>query len=504
MGREFFVFKEVLFMIYSSTRNNHNIAKSKEAIIRGIAADGGLYVPESIPTVDLNEDHLINMDYHTLARFIMSKYLTDFSTEELMDCIEKAYDDKFTQNIATLVDGFGISFLELYHGPTQAFKDMALSILPHLLKQSMATEGLNKRVVILTATSGDTGKAALQGFSEVDGTSVIVFYPRDGVSEIQKRQMITHEGSNTFVVGIDGDFDDAQRGVKDIFNDESLKAHLDEKNYMLSSANSINIGRLIPQIVYYFHGYLEMLRSGSISQGECINFVVPTGNFGNILAAYYAKKMGLPVNKLICASNENNILFDFLRTGTYDAKRALRLTSSPSMDILISSNLERLLYEISSHDSTIVGDLMKKLQTEGKYEITNEMQHELKDFYGNFASEDEVFKNIKQVFETSGYLMDTHTGVAYSVYKKYLSETGDNTKTIVVSTASPFKFGKSVSLALGIDIKGLNEFEINKKLSGITGVSLPEGLKNLEERDIIHDNSCKKDEMKAVVRKILL
>jgi threonine synthase len=491
-------------MIYRSTRNSYEAILSCGAMIKGIANDNGLYVPDEIPLINEKLEDLINMSYKELAFLIMKKFFMDFEDGELLECIEKAYDSKFdTPLIAPLVERSGVHFLELYHGPTLAFKDMALSILPHLMKTARSKLNIKRELVILTATSGDTGKAALEGFSNVDGTKIIVFYPKDGVSEIQKRQMISQEGENTFVVSIDGNFDDAQNGVKKIFGDREFGEKLYENNYILSSANSINIGRLIPQIVYYFYGYLNLLKSNKIETGEKINVVVPTGNFGNILAAYYAKGMGLPVNKLICASNINNVLYDFLNSGVYDKRRELKLTSSPSMDILISSNLERLLFEISGRDHAMIKDMMEMLQSVGSYEITNSMKKNLKDFYGGYADEHETFEGINKIYKASGYVMDTHTAVAYSVYNKYKQETGDNTKTIIVSTASPFKFGRSVCTSVGIGVDGLDDFRVIDELSRAAGIKVPGAIKALERKKVIHKNQCNKNDMKKTVEKIL-
>jgi threonine synthase len=491
-------------MKYKSTRSKTPVLSSSEAIIKGIAEDGGLYVPLEIPKLDKSLEALSALDYKELAYYIMSKYLTDFKEEELRECIEKAYNEKFdTPSIAPLVEKAGAHFLELYHGPTLAFKDMALSILPHLLLTSMKKQDIKQEVVILTATSGDTGKAALEGFANIDGTKILVFFPQDGVSNIQKLQMITQEGANTFVAGIEGNFDDAQNAVKSIFNDKQLAEELYSKGYLLSSANSINIGRLVPQVVYYFHGYLSLLREGKITKNETVNIVVPTGNFGNILAAYYAKKMGLPINKLICASNENNVLYDFINTGVYDKRRELHLTSSPSMDILISSNLERLLYEISDHSEEAVNDLMQKLASEGVYEISNTMKQQLIDFYGGYSTEAEVQAAIKQLYSEEGYLIDTHTAVAYSVYKKYVKETGDVSKAIIASTASPFKFGKTVSEAIGVDTNGLDDFEILEKLAKAAELDLPDSIKSLSTKPVLHKSCVKKSEIKSVVEGFL-
>ncbi|GAH24394.1 unnamed protein product, partial [marine sediment metagenome] len=407
-------------LYFKSTRGDQKRILSAEAIIKGIADDGGLFVPETIPQASKDLYKLKNTDYKELVFLIMKEFLTDYSQDELKDCINKAYDNKFdTEIIAPLSKKMGACFLELYHGPTLAFKDMALSILPHLLKKAVQKLNLNQEIVILTATSGDTGKAALQGFANVEGTKIIVFFPYKGVSKIQERQMLTQKGANTYVIGIKGDFDDAQRGVKEIFEDSAFNKKIGEKNYIFSSANSINIGRLIPQIVYYFYAYLNILDEGEIKNGEKINIVVPTGNFGDILAAYYAKEMGLPVNKLICASNENRVLVDFFKTGVYDKRRKLFMTISPSMDILVSSNLERLLWAIGERDTKKVKGLMNSLKEKGYYRIDSETKKRLKDFYGGFALQEESRQCIKEVFEKSKYLIDPHTAVAYTVYKKY-------------------------------------------------------------------------------------
>lgn len=491
-------------MIYKSTRSSENEISSCEAMIKGIADDGGLYVPKEIPEINESIEDLINMNYKELACFILKKFFTDFEDGELEKCAKTAYDDKFdTPIIAPLVEKEGVHFLELYHGPTLAFKDIALTILPHLLKTAAKKKNIEKDIVILTATSGDTGKAALEGFANVVGTKIVVFFPQNGVSEIQKRQMITQDGKNTFVVGIDGNFDDAQNGVKALFNDKEFVKEINENKYIFSSANSINIARLIPQVVYYFYSYLTLLKNKKIQKGESINVVVPTGNFGNILAAYYGKKMGLPIHKLICASNENNVLYDFLNSGVYDKRRDLKLTMSPSMDILISSNLERLLYEISGRDEALIKELMLKLQKEGKYEITEDMKTKLKDFYGGYASEQKTLESISNLYKSSGYVMDTHTAVAYSVYKKYKEETHDDTKTIIVSTASPFKFGRSICKAIGIETDNIDDFKVMDELSKTAKLPIPEAIKNLQYKKIVHNNLYKKDEMKIAVKKFL-
>lgn len=487
-------------MKYTSTRNKTVSISSSEAIIQGISKDGGLFVPTNIPKLN-NIMDLKEMNYKELAFIIMSKFFTDFKSNDLKNCIDKAYDIKFSKKeIAPLVSVGDAFFLELFHGPTLAFKDMALSILPYLLKEAIRINKIDKEVVILTATSGDTGKAALEGFANVNGIKIVVFFPENGVSEIQKRQMITQEGSNTFVIGINGNFDDAQNGVKEIFNNNDFLNLLYKNNYILSSANSINIGRLIPQIVYYFYGYLTLLRERKIKNNEKINIVVPTGNFGNILAAYYAKEMGLPVNKLICASNENNILTDFINTGIYDKRRELILTSSPSMDILISSNLERLLFHISGEDDMFIRTKMDDLARQGYYKIDN---LNLKYFYGAYSTEKQVSFSINNMFVKNKYLMDPHTAVAYNAHEKYKLETCDDTKTIIASTASPFKFGSKVASSIDIDVKNKDEFNIIKELASKTNIEMPRAIANLENKEVLHENNCNKENMKYLVEKFL-
>lgn len=486
-------------MRYISTRNKETSIRSSQAIIQGISKDGGLFVPDEIPEVSLEE--LKGLDYKELAFKILKVFLTDFEDADLKECIENAYDDKFdTDIIAPLVKVGDDYCLELYHGPTLAFKDMALSILPYLLKKSLKINNIEEEVVILTATSGDTGKAALEGFANVDGIKILVFFPEDGVSKIQKLQMKTQEGANTFVVGINGNFDDAQSGVKEIFNDKDFVEELKKNNYILSSANSINIGRLIPQVVYYFYSYLTLVDNDEIKMGNKINFAVPTGNFGNILAAYYAKNMGLPINKLICASNENKVLTDFFNTGIYDKRRELVLTTSPSMDILISSNLERLLHHLDKDGEGVTPSAMEQLSKNGYYEVEKER---LDEFYGAFAAEDEVAETINKVYEEYNYLFDTHTAVAYRVNKDYQKKTKDNTKTVIVSTASPYKFASTVAQSIGIDVEKIDEFEIIDGISEKTGLGIPESLNDLKTKEIIHNNTCNKEEMKEVIEGFL-
>ncbi len=502
-------------IIYSSTRNAEEKVTPSMAILKGLADDGGLYVPNRIPQLDVSLKDLAAMDYKQVAYEVMKLFLTDFTEEELKDCINKAYDSKFdTDVIAPLVKADGAYFLELFHGATIAFKDMALSILPHLLITSARKNNVKNDIVILTATSGDTGKAALAGFADVKGTKIIVFYPKNGVSPIQEKQMITQRGDNTYVVGIHGNFDDAQTGVKNMFNDKELEEELAAKGYQFSSANSINIGRLVPQIVYYVYAYTRLLGNGNedkddeiageITDSEKINVVVPTGNFGNILAAFYAKNMGLPIDKLICASNENKVLYDFFSTGTYDRNREFKLTSSPSMDILISSNLERLIYLIAGNDAAANATYMKSLSDSGKYEITADMKAQLEAFYGNFASESETASTIKRIYDNTGYIIDTHTSVAASVYKKYVSETGDDKKTVIASTASPFKFTRSVMDAIDKDkYDQMSDFELVDELSRIGNVAVPAAIEDIRTAPVLHDRVCDKTEMKAMVKGIL-
>ena len=492
-------------LFYSSTRSADVKVTASQALLKGLAADGGLYVPSAIPAFDVSLKDMTSMDYKQVAYEVMKLYLTDFTEEELKSCIDKAYDAKFdTDEIAPLVKADGAYYMELFHGATIAFKDMALSILPHLLTTSAKKNGVKNEIVILTATSGDTGKAALAGFADVPGTRIIVFYPKNGVSPIQEKQMVTQKGDNTYVVGIHGNFDDAQTGVKNIFGDEALNKELDEAGFQFSSANSINIGRLVPQIVYYVYAYTRLLANGEIEDGEKINVVVPTGNFGNILAAYYAKNMGLPINKLICASNENKVLYDFFATGTYDRNRDFVLTTSPSMDILISSNLERLIYKIAGADASANKNLMENLKNEGKYSITDSMQKELDDFYGNYASETEPADIIKAIYEDTGYVIDTHTAVAAKVYKKYLTDTSDNTKTVIASTASPFKFTRSVMDAIDkAKYDSMSDFELVDELSAIANVTVPQAIEEIRTAPVLHDRICDRTEMKDTVKNIL-
>ena len=493
-------------LIYSSTRNAKEKVTASQAILKGLADDGGLFVPDRIPSLDVTIDELADMNYQETAYAVMKQFLTDFTEEELKDCIQKAYDSKFdTKEIAPLVESDDAYYLELFHGPTIAFKDMALSILPHLLITAARKNQVKNDIVILTATSGDTGKAALAGFADVKGTKIIVFYPKNGVSPIQEKQMVTQKGDNTYVVGIHGNFDQAQTGVKKMFQDKELAAQMDAAGFQFSSANSINIGRLVPQIAYYVYAYAKLYKKGEIAKNEKINVVVPTGNFGNILAAFYAKNMGLPIAKLICASNENKVLFDFFRTGTYDKNREFMLTSSPSMDILISSNLERLIYRIAGNDAAKNKELMTALTSGGAYAITEEMKEQLADFYGNYTSEAETAKVICDLYDKTGYVIDTHTAVAAGVYKKYKEETKDTeTKTVIASTASPFKFTRSVMDAIDKEkYDSMTDFELVDELSRIGHVAVPKAIEEIRTAKVLHDTVCEVAEMPEVVKKFL-
>ena len=495
---------EHMNLIYRSTRNKEVSVTASQAILKGLADDGGLFVPESIPALDKSMDELAGMSYQETAYEVMKQFLTDFTEEELKNCIASAYDEKFdTKEIAPIREADGTYYLELFHGATIAFKDMALSILPHLLITSAKKNQVKNEIVILTATSGDTGKAALAGFAEVPGTRIVVFYPKNGVSPIQEKQMVTQKGANTFVVGIKGNFDDAQTGVKKIFGDKELAAEMQEAGFQFSSANSINIGRLVPQIVYYVYAYAKLYAAGKLEKGEKLNVVVPTGNFGNILAAYYAKNMGVPIGKLICASNDNKVLYDFFVTGTYDRNREFILTTSPSMDILISSNLERLIYKIAGADAEANKELMKSLSEAGKYDITESMKAQLADFYGEYASEADTAEEIREVYEKTGYVLDTHTAVASKVRRKYLAETKDETKTVIASTASPYKFTRSVMNAIDEKYDKMSDFELVDELNKISGVAVPKAIEEIRTAPVLHDTVVEVDEMKTTVKKFL-
>ena len=489
---------------YKSTRNSDILVTASEAVLKGLAEDGGLFVPEYIPKLEVSLEELAGKSYQEVAYEVMKLFLSDYTEEELKHCIASAYDDKFdTKTIAPLKEADGAYYLELFHGATIAFKDMALSILPHLLTTAAKKHQMKEEIVILTATSGDTGKAALAGFADVPGTSIIVFYPKDGVSKIQEKQMVTQAGKNTKVVAIRGNFDDAQTGVKEIFGDKALAARMKEQGYQFSSANSINIGRLVPQVVYYVYTYATLLAQGKLKCGEPMNVVVPTGNFGNILAAYYAKQMGVPVKKLICASNENKVLYDFFRTGIYDRKREFVLTSSPSMDILVSSNLERLIYTCAGEDSDTNAELMRQLKEEGKYQITEDMKKKLEDFAGGYTSEAETAATIRKVYDKTGYVIDTHTAVAAGVFYKYKEETKDDTITVIASTASPYKFTRSVMEAVEGKTSEEDDFTLVDRLSVISGVAVPKAIEEIRTAPVLHDMVCDKNKMQETVTGIL-
>ena len=491
-------------LLYKSTRDAEKTVTASQAILKGLADDGGLFVPVSIPKLPVSLGELKEMTYQEIAYTVMKEFLTDFTEEELKSCIAKAYDSKFdTEEIAPLAKVEDAYYLELFHGATIAFKDMALSILPHLLTTSAKKNQVKNEIVILTATSGDTGKAALAGFADVEGTKIIVFYPKNGVSRVQELQMVTQKGDNTSVVAIHGNFDNAQSGVKAMFENKELEKELNEAGYQFSSANSINIGRLVPQVVYYVYAYAKLLQNEEIAEDEEINVVVPTGNFGNILAAYYAKNMGIPIAKLICASNENKVLYDFFQTGTYDRNREFVLTTSPSMDILISSNLERLIYKISGEDARKDTDLMTELKTKGSYAITGEMKANLADFAAGYATEEQVAKTIHDIYEDTGYVMDTHTAVAATVYKAYREDSKDDRKTVIASTASPYKFAGSVMSAIDSKYKGQDDFKLIEELQKVSGTELPNAIKEIKNAEIRHNTECDVDQMEQTVKNIL-
>ncbi len=492
-------------LTYRSTRGLEKNISASNAIVKGLADDGGLFVPEYIPTMEKSLEELSVMSYQDIAYEVMSLFYQDFTEDELRKCINSAYDDKFdTKDIAPTVKVDDTYLLELFHGSTIAFKDMALSILPYLMKTAAKKIGIKNDIVILTATSGDTGKAALAGFADVEGTKIIVFYPKDGVSPIQKQQMVTQKGDNTHVVGIEGNFDDAQNGVKEIFSDEDFAAILDSNGYQFSSANSINIGRLIPQVAYYFYTYMTLVRQKEIVIGEQINVSVPTGNFGNILAAYYAKSMGLPIKTLICASNDNKVLYDFMNTGTYDKKRDFILTiSPPSMDILISSNLERLIYQIAEGDTDMTKSLMEALTHEGQYTISDKMKEGLGHFYGNYADQGETKAIIKEVFDKTNYLMDPHTAVGYDVYNKYKEASGDATKTVIASTASPYKFTRSTMTALSDAYNDISDFDLVEEMHKVSGVEIPNAIHEALEAEVRHTENCSNEAMRDTIKSFL-
>ena len=495
-------------MLYTSTRDKSLRVTASEAITRGISEEGGLFVPVEVPALSLQDlQDLIPLSYIERAKKVLSLYLTDFTPEEIDACVRGAYaDGKFdSARVAPLVTlDDRAEILELFRGPTCAFKDMALQLLPYLLTTASKKAAPDKQIVILVATSGDTGKAALEGFRDVPGTRILVFYPRDGVSPMQQLQMITQEGKNVAVCAIEGNFDDAQSGVKQIFTDRSVAAKLAENGLMFSSANSINWGRLVPQIVYYCSAYADMLEKGKVRPGEAMNVVVPTGNFGNILAAFYAKQMGVPIKTLLCASNANNVLTDFLTTGTYDRNRTFYTTMSPSMDILISSNLERLLFHLSGEDDAAVRDWMGQLSAAGTYTVSPEVFAKIREHFAAGCADDETVSGvIRKTWEEDGYLSDTHTGVAITVYRRYTDETGDTTPTVIAATASPYKFSKSVLTAVLGSTPELDEFDMAGALQQETGVPIPAPLSNLKDKQVRFRTTCAVPDMEQQVYALL-
>lgn len=491
---------------YYSSRNANDKVSFSTGVTRGLSPNGGLYVPESFSKIDIYNEKYLKMSYQELAVDVLSNFLDGYTKEEVEAFVSEAYGDNFeTSDIVPLKACDKVNFLELFRGPTLAFKDMALQILPKFMVAAAKKEGINDEIVVLTATSGDTGKAALEGFANKEGIKIIVFFPTDGVSEVQKMQMLTTAGKNTHVVAIKGNFDDAQTGVKEIFNDSEFNSLLKENGKVFSSANSINIGRLVPQIVYYFHGYFKLINEGKIKAGDKINVVVPTGNFGNILASYYGHKMGLPVNKFICASNVNNVLTDFLNTGIYDINRKFETTISPSMDILISSNLERFIESLSDKNDNLINSLMKSLKETGKYELPQDMKEKLSSFFGGYTDDKETKETIKKVYDKYSYVIDTHTAVAYKVYEDYVAKTGDNdTQTLLAATASPFKFTRAVVEAItGENQDKLDDFQLVDKLSEITGWEIPKSIYKLNEKEVFHNTVIETNEMKKCVKEFL-
>ena len=495
-------------MYYNSTRNSNCKVTSAQAIAQGISSEGGLFVPESLPKFTLEDiSSMVGSSYNEKAKVVLSKFLTDFTEEELNYCVDNAYTDKKfdTENISEIAKvGEKAYLLELWHGPTCAFKDMALQLLPYLLTTSANKTVPDKEIVVLVATSGDTGKAALEGFKDVPKTKMLVFYPEHGVSNMQKLQMTTQEGNNVSVCAIKGNFDDAQSGVKKIFTDPAIIEELNKNNQMFSSANSINWGRLVPQIVYYIAAYVTMVEREEINLREKINVCVPTGNFGNILAAYYAKNMGLPIEKLICASNKNKVLTDFISTGVYDKNREFFATSSPSMDILISSNLERLLYDLCGKDDKVISDWSTKLSTEGKYQVSPEVKEKLQEsFYGGFCDDEETRETIGETFKEYSYLCDTHTAVAVKVYNDYCKKTGDELKTIIASTASPYKFTENVLKSITDNAIPTDDFEQVQMLCELSRMTPPESLIELKNKEVRFKDSVTKEQMVEKVTAML-
>ena len=490
-------------MIFKSTRGIAPEKNFSGAVIQGIASDKGLYVPAEFPRLKKSWEEYAAMDYKTLAAEVLRPYLSEFTEEELKACLDGAYTGKFeAADVAPLVHAGGADFLELYHGPTAAFKDMALALMPYMMTTALAKEKEDKTVCILVSTSGDTGIAALKGFEDVPGTCIIVFFPDGAVSPVQERQMRTATGSNTYVTSIFGNFDDAQTTQKALLNDKELGEEIAKLGYRFSAANSMNAGRLLPQVAYYVWAYAQMVKNGRVKAGDPINICVPSGNFGNILSAYYAKRMGVPAAKLICASNKNHVLTDFFNTGVYDARRDFYVTNSPSMDILISSNLERLLYHLSGNDADTVRALMDRLSAEKNYEATPAIREGLADFAAGFATEEEILSAIGELYASDHYLMDTHTAVGYKVWKEYAKKTGDDTPAVIASTASPYKFAAAVSSAIGLE-PAKDEFEAIASLAKVSGVPVPKGLLGLEGRVLLHKGAIRREDMRDFVRETI-
>lgn len=495
-------------MYYNSTRNSAEKVTAAQAIAQGISQEGGLFVPETLPELTREDlSSMLGMSYNEKAKAVLSRFLTDFTPEELDYCVDNAYTDrKFDSANISEISRVGDSayLLELWHGPTCAFKDMALQLLPYLVTTSSRKTAPDKEIVVLVATSGDTGKAALEGFADVPHTRMLVFYPENGVSEMQKLQMTTQSGANVSVCAIKGNFDDAQSGVKKIFTDPVIAAELEKNGQMFSSANSINWGRLVPQIVYYIAAYTTLVEQGEIEMGETVNVTVPTGNFGNILAAYYAKLMGLPIGKLICASNKNKVLTDFIRTGTYDRNRDFFTTTSPSMDILISSNLERLLYQLCGKDDATIRDWFGKLSSEGAYTVSDDVKAKLQaEFWGGFCDDAQTRQTIHDTFTAYSYLCDTHTAVAVKVYEDYTRETGDKTKCIIASTASPYKFSDAVLAAITDEEIPADPFAQAEMLQRISGMEPPASLMELKTKAVRFTDSVAKEQMVDKVKEML-
>lgn len=495
--------------MYISTRGGVAPVTASKAIYQGLAPDGGLFVPETVPSVSKDfVAKLANLSYRDLAKEIFSLYLDDFTEEEIYKVVTSAYGDNFDDREIAPLHGLDCSryVLELWHGPTAAFKDMALQALPYLLTTSMAKQEPDKEVVILVATSGDTGKAALEGFSDVDKTRIIVFYPNGGVSEVQRLQMVTTTGNNTSVIAVEGNFDDCQNGVKAIFNDGNFAEKLEEKGYRLSSANSINWGRLLPQIVYYFKAYGALVKRGAIQAGEAMDVVVPTGNFGNILAAYYGKAMGLPIGKLICASNKNKVLTDVLNTGEYNRNREFFRTVSPSMDILISSNFERFVFEMNGRDSRSVCDLFDALTKDGVYHLDEATAKRMSEIMcGYYADEEATLETIGKTYQENHYLIDTHTAVAVNALGQYRAAGNSEKVTVIDSTANPYKFNQAVYEAINQSgaADKMNEFEISAALEQQTGVKIHRGLLDLDQKEVLHKKVVEKENMQSAVAEIL-